>query len=77
MIILSYDQIELKKCVDDDDGDNDDDDELLLWYGWQTKGVQLGPFVRDPHRRESSTRREQGCNLRRAWVQALLNVAVQ
>ena len=33
MIILSYDQIELKKCVDDDDGDNDDDDELLLWYG--------------------------------------------
>ena len=34
MIILSYDQIKLKKCVDDDDGDNDDDDDkLLLWYG--------------------------------------------
>ena len=60
-----------KALVDDDD---DDDDELFLWYGWPTKGVALfpaGTTVRDPHHRESPTRREQDLNLRRAWVQAL------
>ena len=39
-----------------------DDDELVLWYGWPTKGVALFPavtIVRDPHHRESPTRREQ------------------
>ena len=50
---------------------DDDDDELFLWYGWPTKGV------RDPHHRESPTRREQDLNLRRTWVQALLNEVVQ
>ena len=42
---------------------DDDDDELFLWYGWPTKGVALfpaGTIVRDPHHRESPTRREQG-----------------
>ena len=32
-----------------------------------------GTTVRYPHRRESPTRREQDLNLRRTWVQALLN----
>ena len=36
-----------------------------------------GTIVRDPHHRESPTRREQDLNLRRAWVQAQLNEAVQ
>ena len=57
------------------------DDELLLWYGWPTKGVlalfPAGTIVRDPHHRESPTRRKQDLNLRRTWVQALLNEAVQ
>ena len=60
----------LKKCPAFND---DDDDELFLWYGWPTKGVALfpaGTIVRDPHHRESPTRREQGLNLRRIWVQA-------
>ena len=41
---------------------DNDDDELFLWYGWPTKGVALfpaGTTVRDPHHRESLTRREQ------------------
>ena len=60
--------------------DDDDDDELFLWYGWPTKGVALfpaGTIVRDPHHRESPTCREQGLNLRRTWVQALLSEVVQ
>ena len=39
-----------------------DDDELFLWYGWPMKGGALfptGTVVRDPHHRESPTRREQ------------------
>ena len=54
---------------------DDDDDELFLWYGWPTKDGRLalfpaGTIVRDPHHRGSPTRREQGLNLRRTWVQA-------
>ena len=53
----------------DDDDDDDDDDE------WLTDEMRLalfpaGTIVRDPHHRESPTRREQGLNLRRTWVQA-------
>ena len=46
----------------------DDDDELLLWHGSPTKGVALfpaGTIARDPHHRESPTRREQDLSLRR------------
>ena len=61
--------------------DDDKDDELffVVWLNdkrrlplFQTKTI-----VRDPHHRESPTRREQGLNLRRTWVQALLNEVVQ
>ena len=65
---------------DDDDDDDDDDDEFFLWYGWPTKGVALfpaGPTVRDPHHRESPTRRKKDLNLRKTWVQALMNEVVQ
>ena len=61
-------------------GDDDDDDELFLWYGWPTKGVALfpaGTIASDPHHRESPTRCEQDLNLRRTWVQALVNEVVQ
>ena len=34
-------------------------------------------IVRDPHHRESATCREQGLNLRRTGVQALLSEVVQ
>ena len=55
-------------------------DELFLWYGWPTKDgafFPVGIIVRDPHHRESPTRREQDLNLRRTWVQALMNEVVQ
>ena len=35
-----------------------------------------GNIFRDPHHRESPTRRKQGSNLRRNWVQAFLNEVV-
>ena len=57
-----------------------DDDELFLWYGWPTKGVPLFPartIVRDPHHHESPTHRKQDLNLRRTWVQTLMNEVVQ
>ena len=64
-----------------DDDDDDDDDKLFLWYGWPTKGVYAlfpaGTIVRDSHHRKSPTRREQGLNLHRTWVQTLLNQVVQ
>ena len=56
--------------VDDDNGD----DKLFLWNGWPTKGVL--PF-RDPHRRESPTRRKEDLNLRRTLRQVLMNEVVQ
>ena len=40
----------------------DDDDELFLW---RLALFPAGTIVRDPHHRESPTRREQGLNLRR------------
>ena len=41
---------------------------------WLTNEKRLvlfpaGTIVRDPQHRESTTRREQGLNLRRTWVQ--------
>ena len=63
-----------------DDDDDDDDDEFFLWYGWPTKGVALfpaGTTVRDPHHRESPTRRKKDLKLRKTWVQALMNEVVQ
>ena len=53
-----------KRCeiCDDDGDDDDDDDELFLWYRWPSKGVYVlfpdETIVRDPHHRESATRRE-------------------
>ena len=45
------------------------DGELFLWYGLtEERRLALfpaGTIVRDPHHRESPTRREQGLNLRR------------
>ena len=57
------------------------DDELLC-DGWPAKSVYLalflaGAIVRDPHRRESATRREQYLNLRRTLVQTSWNEIVQ
>ena len=49
---------------------------MNCYYGmWLTDGKSLalfpaGTFVRDPHHREYTTRREQSLNLRRTWVQA-------
>ena len=58
--------------------DDEDDGELFLWYGWPTKvSFPRETIVRDPHHRETPTRREQELDLRRAWVQALLNEVVQ
>ena len=65
---------------DDDDNDDDDDDELFLQNGWPLKGVALfpaGTTVRGSHHRKPLTRRDQGINLHRIWVHALLNEFVQ
>ena len=55
-------------------------DELFLRNGWPTKGIYAlfpaGTIVRDSHHRKSSTRRQYGLNLRRIWVQTLLNEVV-
>ena len=37
----------------------------------------VGTIVKDPHHRESLSRREKDLNLRRTWVQAFLNEVVQ
>ena len=58
---------------------DDDDDVFVVWLT-DKRGSALfpaGTIVRDPHHRESLTRREQDLNLRRTWVQALLNEVVQ
>ena len=36
-----------------------------------------GTIVRDPHHLETLTCREQDLNLRRSWIQALLNEVVR
>ena len=64
----------------DYEDDDDEDDELFSWYGWLTKDVALFPartIVRDPHHHEPPTHREQDLNLRRTWVQALINEFAQ
>ena len=69
-----------KELVDDDD-DDDGDDELFLRDGWPTKGVYaLFPawtIATDSHHRKSPTRHKQGLNLRRIWVQILMNEVLQ
>ena len=45
---------------------------FVVWLTYE-RGLALfpaGTIVRDPHHRESPTRREQDLNLRRTWVQA-------
>ena len=54
----------------------------IVFVVWLTDVRRLtlfpaGTTVRDPHHRESPTRRKQGLNLRRTRVQALLNEVVQ
>ena len=54
----------------------------IAFMVWLTDESRLalfpaGAIVRDPHHRESPTRREQDLSLRRTWVQALLNEDVQ
>ena len=55
--------------------------EQVWWWWWIVFMVWLsderhlalfpvGTIVRDPHHRESPTRREQGLNLQRTWIQA-------
>ena len=60
---------------------DDGDDELFLLYGWLTKGgyalFSAGAIVKDSHHHKSPTRREQGLNLLRIWVQTLFNEVVQ
>ena len=51
-------------------GDDDDDDDGFFFVVWLTDERRLASFpaetiVRDPHHRESPTRREQDLNLRR------------
>ena len=55
---------------------------LFVFVVWLTNERRLALFlartiVRDPHHRESPTRREQDLNLRRTRIQALLNEFVQ
>ena len=53
---------------------NDDDDDFFCGMDVTDKRrlalFPAGTIVRDPHHRESPTRREQDMNLRRTWVQA-------
>ena len=60
----------LKKCP----AFNDDDDDGFCGMVDRRKAFialfPAGTIVRDPHHRESPTRREQGLSLRRIWVQA-------
>ena len=59
---------------------------LLIWWvvfvEWLIDERRLGLFLagtilRDPHHRESLTHQEYDMNVRRTWVQALLNEVVQ
>ena len=65
--------IMLKPAHDDD---ADDDDEMFcgtLDDQRRSAFFPAGNIVRDPHHLISPTRREQDWNLRRTWVQNLLN----
>ena len=55
---------------DDNDDDDSDDDDEFFFVVWLTDERRLdlfpaGTTVRDPHHRESPTRRQQGLKLRR------------
>ena len=56
-------------------------DELFLRNDWPMKDVYAlflaGTIARDSHYRKTPTCREQDLNLRRIWVQTLLNENVQ
>ena len=58
-----------------------DDDEYFLRNGWPTKDVYIlflpGTIAKDFDHHKSLTRHEQGLNLRRIWIQTLLNEIVQ
>ena len=52
----------------------------MVWWLTDERCLALfpaGAIVRDPHHGESPTHREQDLNLRKTWVQALLNEDVQ
>ena len=55
---------------------------MMVFVVWLTDEKRLalfpsGTIARDPHYRESPTCRQQDLNLRRTWVQDLLNEVVQ
>ena len=65
-----------------DDDDDDEEEEELFFVVWLTNERRLalfptGNIVRDPHHLETLTCREQDLNLRRTWIQALLNEVVR
>ena len=54
----------------------------IIFVAWLTEERRLdsfpaGTIIKDPHHRQSPTRREQDLNLHITWVQALLNEVVQ
>ena len=51
---------------------------FVVWFSDERRLAvfPVGTIVRDPHHRKSSSRRKQGLNLRRTWVQAWLNEVV-
>ena len=61
---------EIPKYVNDDEDDDDDDDnddEVFLWYSLTDERrlalFPAGAIVRNPHHRESPTRRQQNLSL--------------
>ena len=52
---------------------------FMVWLTDERRLVLFpaGTIVRDPYHRQFPTRREQYLNLRRTWIQALLNEVVQ
>ena len=53
--------------LDDDEDDDDDDDGFVVWLTDERRLALFpaGAILRDPHHRESPTRREQDLNLHR------------
>ena len=51
----------------------------MVWLTDESRAalITAGTIVGDPYHRESPTRREQGLNLSRTWVQALLKEVAQ